>query len=63
MSPEDCGGVPGYSEFLKNVVSKQKAKRDHARVWYGGPYDANDMDEKKIVGTLKRIATASRRSP
>ena len=28
--PEDCGGVPGYFEFLKNVLSKQKRLRDHA---------------------------------
>jgi hypothetical protein len=61
--PEDCGGVPGYYEFLKNIASKQKANRDHARVWYGGPYDANDIDEKKIVGTLTRMAHAGRRSP
>ena len=26
--PEDCGGVPGYFEFLKNVLSKQKRLRD-----------------------------------
>jgi Plasmid pRiA4b ORF-3-like protein len=56
--PEDCGGVPGYYEFLRNITSKQKAKRDHARVWYGGPFDANDIDETKIVGALKRIAAA-----
>ena len=61
--PEDCGGVPGYYEFLKNITSKQKAKRDHARVWYGGPYDADDIDEKKIVPTLTRIANTGRRSP
>ena len=60
--PEDCGGVPGYYEFLRNIASKQKTKRNHARVWYGGPYDANDIDEKKIVGTLTRIANVGRRS-
>jgi len=46
--PEDCGGVPGYFEFLKNVLSKQKRLREHALTWYGGPYDPDDIDEAKI---------------
>jgi len=24
--PEDCGGIPGYYEFLNNIASKQKQK-------------------------------------
>jgi hypothetical protein len=53
--PEDCGGPPGYFEFLKNVLSKQKRLRDHALTWYGGPYDPDDIDEK-IVRALEKIA-------
>jgi hypothetical protein len=60
--PEDCGGIPGYCEFLNNIASKQKAKRDHAQVWYGGPYDANDIEEKRIVAALTRMANVGRRS-
>lgn len=54
--PEDRGGVPGYFEFLKNVLSKQKRLREHALTWYGGPYDPDDIDEKKIVRGLGKIA-------
>lgn len=60
--PEDCGGVPGYYEFLKNIASKQKAEREHALRWYGRPYDPNDMEEKKIVSSLGGIS-AGHQSP
>ena len=55
-TPEDCGGVPGYHEFLGNIASKQAKKRKAALDWYGGPYYADDIGEKKIVASLKRIA-------
>jgi hypothetical protein len=55
--PEDCGGVPGYCEFLGNVGSKQSRKRKAALDWYGGPYDPADIDEDRIVANLNRIAT------
>ena len=54
--PEDCGGPPGYFEFLKNVLSKEKRVREHALTWYGGPYDPDDIDETKIVSALGKIA-------
>ncbi|MCX7314025.1 MAG: plasmid pRiA4b ORF-3 family protein [Alphaproteobacteria bacterium] len=54
--PEDCGGVPGYYEFLDNIASKQSKKRKAALDWYGGPYDPDDIGEKRIVADLKRIA-------
>jgi hypothetical protein len=55
--PEDCGGVPGYYEFLKNVTSKRKDKRAHAFAWYGGPYDPEDIGEQSVVAALRRIGT------
>ena len=56
--PEDCGGFPGYYEFLDNIASKQIKKRKAALDWYGGPYDPDDIDEKQIVAALKRMAGA-----
>jgi hypothetical protein len=56
--PEDCGGFPGYNEFLANIASKQIKKRKAALDWYGGPYDPDDIDEKQIVAALKRIANS-----
>jgi len=60
--PEDCGGIPGYYEFLDNIASKQNKKRNAALEWYGAPYDPNEIDEQQIVATLNRIANTSRRS-
>ncbi|MGH6673785.1 MAG: plasmid pRiA4b ORF-3 family protein [Xanthobacteraceae bacterium] len=54
--PEDCGSVPGYYEFLENITSAEPAERKSALDWYGGPYDAEDIDELKIVRALGKIA-------
>jgi hypothetical protein len=51
--PEDCGGIPGYYEFLRNIASKEKKKRNAALDWYGGPYDPDQIDEQKIIAALK----------
>jgi hypothetical protein len=58
--PEDCGGIPGYYEFLNNIASKQSKKRKAALDWYGGPYDPDEIGEQRIIATLKRIANTSR---
>ena len=60
--PEDCGGLPGYDEFLGNIGSKKAKTRKAALDWYGGPYDPDEIDEQKIVTRLKRIANAGRAS-
>jgi hypothetical protein len=60
--PEDCGGFPGYYDFLDNIASKQSKKRKAALDWYGAPYDPDEIDEQQIVTTLNRIANTSRPS-
>src|SRR5437588_2403363 len=58
--PEDCGGHPGYYEFLDNIASKQSKKRKAALDWYGGRYDPDEIDERQIVIALNRITKARR---
>jgi hypothetical protein len=58
--PEDCGGFPGYYEFLENIASKQSKTRKAALDWYGRPYDPNEIDEQQIINTLSRIANTRR---
>jgi hypothetical protein len=60
--PEDCGGLPGYYEFLDNIASKQAKRRKAALDWYGAPYDSDVIDEQKIVTALSRVAHARRPS-
>lgn len=57
--PEDCGGVPGYNDFLSNIASKEVARRNSALDWYGGPYDPDDIDEQRVITALRRIARAA----
>jgi hypothetical protein len=62
--PEDCGGLPGYYEFLDNIAGPEKGKagkkKKEALDWYGGPYDPDDIAEEQIRIALRRIANASR---
>jgi hypothetical protein len=58
--PEDCGGPPGYFEFIENIASKRGKKAKEALEWYGGPYDPADIDERQIKITLGRIANSYR---
>jgi hypothetical protein len=60
--PEDCGGIPGYYEFLNNIASTHSKKRKAALDWYGGPYDPDEIGEQQIVTTLTGIANTSRPS-
>lgn len=50
--PEDCGGPHGYYRFLKNISSKPRRVRAQALTWYGGPYDPEDIGERKIAAAL-----------
>ena len=54
--PEDCGGIPGYYEFLDNIASTQSKKRHAALEWYGAPYYPDEIDEQEIVAAFHRIA-------
>jgi hypothetical protein len=53
--PEDCGGFPGYYEFLDNIASKDSKRRKAALDWYGRPYKPDDIDEAQIVADFKNI--------
>ncbi len=60
--PEDCGGIPGYYEFLDNIASKQTEKRKAAFDWYGGPYDPDEIGEQQIITALSRVGNTKRPS-
>jgi len=46
--PEDCGGVPGYEEFLSIIANPRHPEHDETLTWAGGAFDpeAFDVDEK-----------------
>ena len=60
--PEDCGGPPGYFDFIENIARKNSKKAKEALEWYGGPYDPDNIDEQQINVTLGRLANSYRPS-
>ena len=58
--PEDCGGLPGYYEFIDAITAPNKGrgskKKKEALAWYGRPYDPDNIDEQQIGITLGRVA-------
>jgi Plasmid pRiA4b ORF-3-like protein len=58
--PEDCGGPPGYFDFIEIIARKHSKKAKEALDWYGGSYDPDDIDAEQINITLGRIANSYR---
>ena len=53
--PEDCGGPPGYFEFIENIASKRSKKAREALEWYGGPYDPDDIPPNRAIKSRQEI--------
>jgi hypothetical protein len=60
--PEDCGGLPGYYEFLDNIAGKQSKKRKIALDWYGAAYDPDEIGEQQIIAALGRVGNTKHRT-
>src|SRR3546814_6068467 len=52
--PEDCGGIPGFYDFLEAITDPQHPDYEDRLDWYGGPFDAADMDAAHINQELAR---------
>jgi len=42
--PEDCGGVPGYEEFLSIIADPRHPEHEEMVEWAGGPFDPEAFD-------------------
>ncbi|NYT02098.1 MAG: plasmid pRiA4b ORF-3 family protein [Methanosarcinales archaeon] len=53
--PEDCGGIPGYEDFL--VAFRDPEHPDHEEImdWAGEDYDPDKFDKNEINRLLKKI--------
>lgn len=58
--PEDVGGLPGFEMFLGAMADPTHEEHDSLREWYGGPYNADDIDERF---TRRAVAAASPAAP
>jgi len=54
--PDDCGGVPGFYGFLEAIGDPAHPEHVHWEEWYGGAFDAEDVEADEIQRDLARIA-------
>lgn len=60
--PEDVGGVPGFEEFLEAVADPKHEEHERMLEWYGGTFDPEDIDDRRIRMIIGDLA-ARRRGP
>jgi len=58
--PEDCGGMPGFYDFLDAIADPSHPNHADTLDWCGGRYDPKDIDEEQIKISLNRIAKRRR---
>jgi len=52
--PEDCGGSPGYEDFLEAIRDPKHEEHTRMLEWVGGPFDPEAFDVKAINRSLKK---------
>ncbi|BCA63473.1 hypothetical protein HMP09_2707 [Sphingomonas sp. HMP9] len=55
--PEDVGGLPGFEMFLDAMADPVHEEYHRLREWYGGPYNADGIDERFTRRALAAIAS------
>lgn len=54
--PEDCGGVPGYADFVQAMADPNDPEHDHLAEWIGaGSWDPAAFDSMEINDRLAGI--------
>lgn len=56
--PEDCGGIPGYEEFLKAILNPKHPEHESMLEWIGEAFDLEKFDIKEVNESLKDIDSA-----
>lgn len=46
--PEDCGGIPGFYNFVEIMADKKHPDYRDACGWYGKTFEANAFDKTKV---------------
>lgn len=52
--PEDCGGVPGYHNFVEAMRDRRHPDHTDLKRWFGSDFDPAFLDLDKINEALKR---------
>ncbi len=53
--PEDCGGPPGYSDFLEAISDPDNDDHEEMLDWAGGHFDPEDFDAHGVDLALRRL--------
>jgi hypothetical protein len=53
--PEDCGGSPGYAEFVDAMADPKHEQHEQMKEWVGGAWDATRFSLEDAKAGLKRI--------
>jgi hypothetical protein len=59
--PEDCGGIPGYDDFLAAWRDPKHEAHAHMRKWAGPSYDPERFDLKVVNEILKTLRVQGRK--
>jgi len=51
--PEDCGGPPGYAEYLDAIADPEHERHDEMQEWRG-PFDPSVFDAKKATKEMRK---------
>lgn len=54
--PEDVGSLHGFADFLAAMADPKHPEHEETMTWYGGPFDPDDIDERRINERLAVIA-------
>jgi hypothetical protein len=53
--PEDCGGVPGFYNFVEIMSDKKSRDYKSTKKWYGGEFDPTSFNIVKINENLEKL--------
>ena len=54
---EDCGGPPGFMDFIDALADSSHPDHAEKKEWYGRAFNAEDMMEPKIKSRLAKLVT------
>ena len=58
--PEDCGGIPGYSDFLEAVRDPSHPEHANLMEWVGGEFDPESFS---VEGVNRLLRSGFRKAP
>ena len=53
--PEDCGGVPGFMNFVEAMADPDHEQHDELSEWFGGKFDLERFDLKAAAKAVAKV--------